>query len=168
MFRQDTLIPMIGLCPLSGKTEAGNEMATTRYRHTAPVNRKIFWPFFIVIYMVLAVPLTCDIWQGTLGTTIDMNGRIMLSVLVLCVICPLFSSGSIFALLSMSRGMRVQPLSDLFSLPENLPAARNVTSRSMMAMRLQTVCLVMQVAAMSVLTVFPFLLLFTVLQRLNE
>jgi len=143
-------------------------MADTRHKRTIPVNRKIFWPFFIIIiYTALAVPLACDIWQGSLGTNIDIHGRITLSILVLCVICPLFSSGSVFAIFYIKNGMGRRSLPELFFPPDSMPVTRMVGSESRKSMRLQTLCLVMQITAMSTLTVFPFLLLLTVLQRWN-
>ena len=139
MFHRDNLFPVIGFCWFLGNTGAGNEMADTRHKRTTPVNRKIFWPFFIIIiYTALAVPLACDIWQGSLGTNIDIHGRITLSILVLCVICPLFSSGSVFAIFYIKNGMGRRSLPELFFPPDSMPVTRMVGSESRKSMRLQT------------------------------
>ncbi|WP_073614409.1 hypothetical protein [Desulfopila aestuarii] len=143
-------------------------MADIMGNEKTPMNWKIFWTFFSVIYGALVVPLSCDIWLGSLGTNIDIPGRITLTVLILCVICPLFSSGPLFALLNAKKMMGKRYLPELLFPPEVLPTSRLVSSGLGTNRKAQKLCQALQVTAISAMTVFPFLLLIVVLGRWNE
>lgn len=88
--------------------------------HTQRVaNKKIIWKMhgslLLLLYLTLAIPLALDIWGIRKGTNVDTYGRIMVSIIVLGVVCPIIVLSMISVFYRLKNAILSRSFFEFFS-----------------------------------------------------